>query len=244
MRIIIFLVLLISCLPKPINLEKPEIVLDANGEVITLSWKNTDGHAKGFEVCWGEITYWPPYVNPYRKLSLINGIIACQDVGNKLSTKIRLSKTRFWYFTIRSYYGTYKSDWSDIVYFPYDPWPKYRNDPWHGYLYERDNNITFAWNHDFDNDTTHFEIHSILRGKNPTTYIKTIMGQVTETILSRPGPPGIYRFQVRACNQELCSDWASSDNAEFADVTIQGEVLSGAWRVFWNLYSPSDPIIE
>lgn len=235
--------------------EKPVIIVDGNGEDIHLSWNTTDNATIRYRLCYGEITHWRSgfRIGPPDNVQIVNDVIECWNVGFAHEATFKLPTGRFWFFQLQGwdtpassgFEGNYA--WSDSYYYPYNPFPKGSDqnpridDPWHGYLYDTYGEITLGWDHSGER-TTHFEIKKVYQAAQDVEYFVGNAGLNERSItFSRIGPVGMYVFYIRACNSntDLCSEWASSDNSEFANVTIGGQEIQGNWKLFWRLSPPT-----
>jgi len=107
---------------------------------------------------------------------------------------------------------------------------------WQAWIHETDDAaITVAW--DPVEGATNYEVKTI--AKYPAQeWTVSVVG--TQATLPRPRT-GLFRFAVRACNADGCSDWAYSDGPAAAVAMADGQTLTRPWGVFWRL---SPVIIE
>lgn len=101
---------------------------------------------------------------------------------------------------------------------------------WQAWIYETDNpTIIVAW--DPVEGAERYEVKTI--AKHPAQeWAVTVTG--TTATLIRPRS-GLYRFAVRACDAETCSEWSFSDGPGAKLTRLDGVDVNQAWGVFWRL---------
>lgn len=101
---------------------------------------------------------------------------------------------------------------------------------WQAWIYETDNPaITVAW--DPVEGATSYEVKTI--SKYPVQeWVASVTG--TTATLARPRS-GLFRFGVRACNPDGCSDWSFSDGPAAKLTRLDGVEVNQSWGVFWRL---------
>lgn len=101
---------------------------------------------------------------------------------------------------------------------------------WQAWIYETDNpSIAVAW--DPVEGATGYEVKTL--GKYPEQEW-TVAVADPQAVLPRPRT-GLFRFAVRACNADGCSDWAYSDGPTALVAMADGQTLTRPWGVFWRL---------
>lgn len=109
---------------------------------------------------------------------------------------------------------------------------------WNGTEYTiSDDQITFAW--DASSGATYYKVRLVWI--DPTKEFIYDIGTTEQTELSINRPrAGHFRFEVCACDDQTCSEWANSASETYGQV--DGEARG--WRVYWRIPPPSDPVIE
>jgi len=101
---------------------------------------------------------------------------------------------------------------------------------WQAWIHETDDpTIVVAW--DPVEGATSYEVKTIARHPLQEWMMSTAR---TQAVLPRPRA-GLFRFAVRACNADGCSDWAYSDGPTAAVAMTDGQILTRPWGVFWRL---------
>lgn len=101
---------------------------------------------------------------------------------------------------------------------------------WQAWIYETDSpTISVAW--DPVEGATSYEVRTI--AKYPAQEWSVTVTETTAT-LARPRS-GLFRFAVRACDAEACSDWSYSDGPGAKLTRLDGQDVNQAWGVFWRL---------
>jgi hypothetical protein len=106
---------------------------------------------------------------------------------------------------------------------------------WDGTEYTIDTpTITIAW--DPSEGATSYKVRAVWI--DPTQEFVYGLETVTtsEAVISKPRT-GHFRFEVAACNEVGCSEWAVSSDPAYGSVDGQ----PNGWRVFWKVAPPSFP---
>lgn len=101
-----------------------------------------------------------------------------------------------------------------------------------GMIYVSKDTLTMSW--DSVEKADRYEIRAVDVLHDPQT-IKDL-GQTIEThITLNRLTSSLWEYQVRACNDAGCSDWAKSGDKTYATVNGYAE----AWRVYWKTPKPT-----